>query len=222
MQPIWHRLEAVFKDRYPTLFASLNPSASVEQLEAFENATGLSLPTDVRNSYLLHDGCTGVGGFNEGDLPLLFCGYRWATLSEMLEWWKDFYDFEPYRDSDDSVYSYTEATDPGSWESCAIRPWGSIFPKCWFPIGQFANDRNGAWFIDMLPGPKGYTGQLITQSYGMSSLVVTNSLTAYLNALADSLESDEIAHLKAESEWSTWMWRYKDSGKGFLSPQDGW
>jgi hypothetical protein len=30
MQPVWSRLEAVFQERYPTLFSSLNPPATTE------------------------------------------------------------------------------------------------------------------------------------------------------------------------------------------------
>jgi cell wall assembly regulator SMI1 len=80
MQPVWRRLAAIFKVRYPTLFESLNPPTTVAQLDAFEAATQLLLPTDVRDSYLMHDGCNGVDGIDGGDGPLLFCGYRWSSL----------------------------------------------------------------------------------------------------------------------------------------------
>jgi internalin A len=222
VQPVWSRLEAVFQERYPTLFASLNPPATVEQLDAFEKATLISLPEDVRSSYLLHDGCKGIGGFNEGDGPLLFCGHRWASLNEALDRWQYWYDIAPYDDLlDDSAYFYTEADD--YWAAEAIRPWAQGFPRCWFPIGHRGKDHNSAWFIDMLPGPKGRPGQLITMSMGMSSLVAADSFSAYLHALADSLEKGEVEHSDKGSGWSSgWMWRYIDSGKGFLSPQYGW
>jgi cell wall assembly regulator SMI1 len=180
------------------------------------------LPADVRDSYLLHDGCQGVGGINEGDGALLFCGYRWATLNEALDLWRYFCDIVPYDELEDSAYDFTEVEDPGGWTACEVRPWNH-FPRCWFPIGRLGDDHSGAWFIDMLPGPKGSSGQLIYKSMGMSSLVVTSSLAVYLNALADSLEKREIEHSQSGGGWSAgWMWRYKDSGKGFLSPQYGW
>jgi cell wall assembly regulator SMI1 len=218
MQPVWSRLEAIFKERYPTLFASLNPPATIAQVDAFEEATRLRLPADVRDSYLLHDGCKGIGGFNEGDGPLLFCGYRWSSLSDALDLWRYFYEVVPYEELDDSAYDFLDEPDNG-WD--AVRPWNH-FPRCWFPIGQIGDDHSGAWFIDMLPGPKGSVGQLVKQSMGMSSLVVTASFAEYLHALTESLEKGEIEYRGDGGKWPLWMWRYKDSGKGFLSPQYGW
>lgn len=221
MAPIWRRLETIFQERYPSLFASLNPPATVDQLDAFEKTTRLNLPTDVRDSYLLHDGCTGVGGYGEGDGPLLFCGYRWATLSEARERWQEYYDVDPYDELDDSAYSYTEAELPDCWAADKVRPWNMVFSPRWFPIGRRGNDSHGGWFIDLLPGPKGHHGQLIEKLTGATSLVVTSSFADYLVALADSLERGEIEHLKGDNDWSTSMWRYKASGKGFLSPEFG-
>jgi cell wall assembly regulator SMI1 len=221
MQAVWLRLEAIFEKQYPTLLASLSPPASLEQVEAFERASKLSLPTDVRDSYLLHDGCSGTGN-NEGDVPLLFCGYRWASLTEMLNWWTCTDETEPFNPELDCIYSFTESEDPNGWADCSVRPWDQVFPRCWFPIGHWGDDHSGAWFIDMLPGPKGHTGQLITQSYGASSLVAASSLSEYLHALADGLERGEVVHSVGSGRFSRWMWRYKDSGKGFLSPQYGW
>jgi cell wall assembly regulator SMI1 len=223
MQPVWGRLKSVFQERYPGLLASLNPPASLEQLDAFEKASNLKLPADVRDSYLLHDGCKRVRGPNEEDLPSLFCGYRWASLRAMLDWWTATSATEPFDPKLDCVYSFTEAEDPEGWAACAVRPWDYVFPRCWFPIGQLADDHSGAWFIDMLPGPKGQPGQLIKSSAGMSSLVASRSFSEYLHALADGLEKGEIEHSNKGSGWSSgWMWRYKDSGKGFLSPEFGW
>ena len=221
-QAVWNRLEAIFEKRYPVLFASLSPPASLEQLDAFEEASRLSLPADVRDSYLLHDGCKRTLGPNEEELPSLFCGYRWASLHDMLDWWTATSETEPFNPEVDCVYSFTEAEDPGGWGACAVRPWDYIFPRCWFPIGQLADDRFGAWFIDTLPGPKGHEGQLVHKLTGGSSLVAASSLTEYLHALADGLEKGEIEHSQGKGRWPRWMWRYKDSGRGFLSPQYGW
>lgn len=172
MAPIWRRLETIFQERYPSLFASLNPPATVEQLDAFEKTTRLNLPADVRDSYLLHDGSTGVGGYGEGDGPLLFCGYRWATLSEARERWQEYYDVDPYDELDDSAYSYTEAELPDCWAADKVRPWNMVFSPRWFPIGRRGNDSHGGWFIDLLPGPKGHHGQLIEKLTGATSLVL--------------------------------------------------
>jgi cell wall assembly regulator SMI1 len=222
MQPVWSRLEAIFKQRYPTLFESLNPPATVEQLDAFEAATQLRLPDDVRESYLLHDGCKGTGELDEDEKPALFCRYRWSSLSESLARWQSFQEVVLHGHFDDTSYFYSEAEDPDGWAACEVRPWEVVFPPCWFPIGQLGSDLECGWFIDMLPGPKGSMGQLIYQIMGASSLVVTRSFSNYLHALADSLEKGEIEHSTDGSKWASWMWRYKDTKKGFLSPQFGW
>src|SRR5574341_1528042 len=58
----WERLERWYKKHLPEVFESLRPPATKAQIEAFEKATGLTIPEDWRQSLLIHDGQNGSPG----------------------------------------------------------------------------------------------------------------------------------------------------------------
>ncbi len=52
----WNRLKNWFDVNLPEVVTTLRPGCSPAELVAFEQETRLSLPEDVRQSFLIHDG----------------------------------------------------------------------------------------------------------------------------------------------------------------------
>jgi cell wall assembly regulator SMI1 len=211
IRDLWSRLEAQFEKKHPTLRASLNPPASEQAIEAFEAATQLTLPPDVRDSYLLHDGCKSMsdGGSNESDLPLLFSGFRWSSLAESLERWK--FDAQFYLPEDKYFFD-----DQQQWE--AVRPWCTI-PPCWLPIGRYADDNFFQLFIDNDPGPRGTVGQMVSYMRG-AAYCSGPGFSIYLHRLADALELDKIEFCVSPSK-PRGEWRYIHDGSAFEPFREG-
>lgn len=52
----WQRLERWFKVYAPEIIGSLRPGSTEQQISTVESDSGVRLPDDVRQSYLIHDG----------------------------------------------------------------------------------------------------------------------------------------------------------------------
>ena len=73
----WERLEKWFRAHYPEVMENLTPGASASAIRAFETAIGQTLPEEVRQSYLIHDGLD--RGFFSG---------AFYSLKEALREWR--------------------------------------------------------------------------------------------------------------------------------------
>jgi cell wall assembly regulator SMI1 len=198
MTSVWRRLEEQFSRKYHSVLKSLRSPASLMEINAFEELTGHSLPQDIRESYLIHDGTVPLP--RDSDVPRFFSSYEWCHLERSAEIWTfnaemEYHEFPPY--------SFTEIEDPDGWNACAVRPWEGR-PPTWLPLGQFCDDRAFILYVDVLPGPSGRVGQLVNFQHSSHSLVVP-SLSTYLEGLARSLESDQIRY-----DWEEREWRYLD------------
>jgi cell wall assembly regulator SMI1 len=205
MAIVWQRLEAQLGKKYPTLLELLRPPATVAEIVAFEALSGCPLPTEVRDSYLLHDGSTPLG-HNIGEVtPKLFSSYEWCHLERVAGIWK--YNAE-IEDHEIPPCSFNEE-DVGNWQDCVMRPWEGT-PPTWLPIGQHYDDMVNTLVIDTLPGPKGYIGQVVNCHHAMQSFVAPG-LSIFLETLARGLESDQVSYY-----WEYGGdWRYAD-GRSLL------
>ena len=201
MGEIWPRLEAVFASCCPEFFSVLRPPATETQIGAFEEATGMKLPEDVRGAYLWHDGCvathvaSGLGSTEWHLLP----SHRWCSLDEVLARWR--FDRELDETYESEPYSYTEEEDPSSWGENALRPWQQP-PPSWLAIGQ-VEWMQSSLYLDLAPGPKGHVGQLIDYRAAMTPKLVAPSLHQYLEILALCLEQKAVAYNSAKGSWVT-------------------
>jgi cell wall assembly regulator SMI1 len=81
MKAIWDRIHRWLDANAPTGYGHLRPGASAKAIQAAEQAMGLKLPADVKESYRIHDG--------QGLEPGLIGGEGWRLLSlrEIVESW---------------------------------------------------------------------------------------------------------------------------------------
>ena len=183
MTDLWTRVDRQLQIHAPELAANLQPGVSESALTSFEGRIGQRLPDDVREAYLRHDGCRYTDAY---DRLGLFGNRQWLPLGEVSEVWQS--NREEFDDSD--PYFYEEAS--GHWAHLPVRPWQSPPPQ-WVSIGRVLGEPSMI-HIDLLPGPLGTVGQMVSQNYSsMSSSIFARSLGAYLLYLVEGLESGAIA-----------------------------
>jgi internalin A len=190
MQDILKQLEAQLALQFPDILENLNPPAAPAQIDAFEAATQQKLPDDMRALYLWHDGCTSpeVNLALDADLKryLLIGHCRWCGLNEMLAQWQT--QPEYYQGED---YFFTEEESTTCWQAAVVRPWITP-PDTWLPIGRRWWD---LWaYVDLLPGNKGYVGQIVWRWTQGSEEYVAVSLADYFSKLAEALESRSLTY----------------------------
>lgn len=197
----WERIEAWLDEHFPVLELSLNPGASEEDLAKFEEAVGQSLPPDVRESWLIHDGQArlpivgwpGLGRlpknagliFGATILPLLQQGEESAEGISALDLWKEWAEraMDSDRSDDDGMLIEREA--PGAtYPAEAIQHLRA--DRAWIPLGWFTED--DALGIDLEPGPEGTHGQVISFGKGdCEKCVLAESWGKLLADFADEL-----------------------------------
>jgi cell wall assembly regulator SMI1 len=206
MDDLWERLDRQIALHAPELSASLRGPATHEQVKDAQAAFGIQLPDEVQQAYLWHDGAIDKRLIFEDLGPPLFepfCG--WCSLEAMLALWHA--DRDNYGDElNEDPYFFTEE-DP-SWNERAIRPWTAV-PPSWLCIG-YSGTRSRV-FLDMLPGPRGTTGQLIYSDGEGSVQVLSASLREYLGALADGIEGGRVVFVDGH-------WRLRETGNLFELP----
>jgi internalin A len=119
---------------------SLRAGAQESQLASAEAVLGRSLPPQWRHIYACHDGETGSQG--------VLSGLTWLPLAEMVKQWRAWMELLPEYEDEGEHYS----VPPGFIQECYIQ-------AGWIP---FAHDHSGNHLgIDLAPGPKGQSGQII-------------------------------------------------------------
>jgi cell wall assembly regulator SMI1 len=159
----WARIEAWLGKHLPVVKASLRPGVSPADLAAFEKAVGRPLPEDVRESYRIHDGQSPISGlwcggvvFGYAVCPLLDSTgsmTRKSVLSEWRQWAETREDFKKTPDHLALVQRDCSST-PVEAIHCDYTNPG------WIPL--YSEEGYSASFgVDLDPGPKGVTGQVI-------------------------------------------------------------
>lgn len=173
MKEIWTRLEALAKKAKKPL--GLRKGVSEKTLAAAEKKMKLVLPSDFRASLLLHDGQKGeqeeLFEWMPGCSPL-------ASLEAIVEQWADEVDNIDEDDDDD---------EPAVDEDPRLH--GAIFHAKRIPIAGTPYWDGDNTHIDLFPGPKGTSGQLITFVTECDRVVLGESFSAALTSYADALES---------------------------------
>jgi cell wall assembly regulator SMI1 len=226
MKTLWSRFHDELARQYPEVLPSFNPAATQAQIEELERITGQTLPQDLRESYLIHNGCFsppheeafGITGkpFNIDDVyPSILGSYRWCSLGDVLRMWQRDRELDTCYDESSYPYDYTEEEDPDSWENNAMRPWQHTPPQ-WLPIGLQHHDNS--IYVDMLPGKKGTIGQLIKNFIASPKHLFTVSFKAQLEAITVALEHKALLYNSEHKHWFT-----KERGTvDALSMPNGW
>jgi cell wall assembly regulator SMI1 len=165
-------MERWFAANLPEVIEDLRPPATSDEIRTVERILGVDLPDDVRALYLVHDG-------QWHDTTGVLFGMPLLPIHEVIAHWR----------------SWIDNIDPGTneeaSESCTSDPDGAI--QClytcrrWIPL---SHDHSGNHLgIDLAPGPRGESGQVI--NFGRDEYdkyVLAGSLDDFLSKLADLLD----------------------------------
>ncbi len=178
---IWDRLEAMLQVHAPIFLETFNPPATEQAIAAAEIELGVRFPPDIRTAYLRHDGTT--SNDQNRYTPALFdVGVRWASLSEVVEYWHMKREL-----ADEFRKEYSEGMFPAQaewWGKLAVRPvWWS---EKWIPIGL--SNTAETYYIDLHPATSGVVGQLIVDAAMQEASKKFDSLNSFLETLIDHVE----------------------------------
>jgi cell wall assembly regulator SMI1 len=167
----WQRIERWLAEHLPDVVLDLRPPASAEEIRAAEKILG-ALPDEVRELYRIHDG-------QEGETTGAIFGLPLLPIHQVVGEWR----------------SWIEIIDPGTneelSESCTSDPEDAIqcFYTCrgWIPL---SHDHGGNHFgVDLAPGPRGESGQVINFGRDENDKhVLASSLDDFLLKIGDLLD----------------------------------
>ncbi|KAI5849571.1 hypothetical protein DFP73DRAFT_300623 [Morchella snyderi] len=196
----WSRIDRWCEDNYPELFDQICTPATVNDINELEYSLDCSLPQDLRESLLIHDGQE-RGGTPTG----LIFGAMLLDCEEMLDEWKNWRVVESEYLTQPPPGQKPPVGEAGSSkaESAALgrqellgrqtsQPEGSIQKAYahpgWIPVARDWGGNNIA--VDVAPGPNGTWGQVILfgRDYDCK-YVVAKSWAHFIAMVADDLQS---------------------------------
>lgn len=194
----WTRIDRWCEDNYPELFDQICTPASVNDINELEYSLDCSLPMEVRESLLIHDGQE-RGGTPTG----VIFGSMLLDCEEMLDEWKNWRTVEreyltqpvpgPAHPAGDAGPSKRTSVAFGRQElqsRQSSQPEGAIQKAYvhpgWIPMARDWGGNNIA--VDLAPGPKGVWGQVILfgRDYDCK-YVVAKSWSHFLATVADDM-----------------------------------
>jgi cell wall assembly regulator SMI1 len=207
----WRRIDSWAEDNYPELFDQLCEGATDNDLNDLEHQLDCSLPQDVRQSLMVHDGQE-RGGAPTGIIfasMLLDCEEivqeweQWTRVNNqyLLEHASARPTPRPSAGSSEGSSSQqrpsSSSSNPNEWRQNLLAkqdcvPAGSIQKAYahpgWIPLVRDWGGNNLA--VDLAPGPSGQWGQIILfgRDYD-TKYVVARSWAAFLAVVADDLNS---------------------------------
>ncbi|KEY73373.1 hypothetical protein S7711_01486 [Stachybotrys chartarum IBT 7711] len=211
----WKRIDTWAEDNYPELFDQLCDGATANDLNDLEHQLDCSLPQDVRQSLMVHDGQE-RGGTPTG----IIFGSMLLDCEEIVQEWdtwrrvnhqflldapvakpsapsRAFGGSSSEASSSRQRPSSSSSSNPGEWRQNLLAKQDSVPPHAiqrayahpaWIPLVRDWGGNNLA--VDLAPGPKGQWGQVIMfgRDYD-TKYVVARSWGAFLAVVADDLNS---------------------------------
>ncbi|KAH6892324.1 hypothetical protein B0T10DRAFT_528143 [Thelonectria olida] len=206
----WRRIDSWADENYPELFDQLCEGATNNDLNELEHQLDLSLPQDVRDSLMAHDGQE-RGGMPTGIIfssMLLDCE---EIVQEWENWRKVNHQYllesaarappKPSASSGEASSSKQGAAqgnqNNGAWRQDLMGRQDCVPPNAvqkvyahpgWIPLVRDWGGNNLA--VDLAPGPNGQWGQIILfgRDYD-TKYVVARSWSAFIAVVADDLNS---------------------------------
>jgi internalin A len=174
----------------PPVFHSLRPPASEDQIRAAELAMDLVFPDDLRTAYLRHDGSEcGTNGFSAHPFArsLFVWGCNWCSLEESVAKWQFWVDY--FAEGFDQSFEQVAQHDRNSPDR--------VVRYARWDAKRIAVGLNGsptATYIDLIPGSRGVSGQLIVSDHSDEPWWAAPSFDAYLVELLQLVEAGRIRH----------------------------
>jgi cell wall assembly regulator SMI1 len=213
----WERIDAWAEENYTELWDQLGEGATNNDLNDLEHQLDCSLPQDVRESLMVHD------GQERGGIPTgIIFGSMLMDCEEIVQEWEQWrqvnhqylLDNSPpkpttpskaFGGSSEASSSKQQPPRPsssssggdGEWRQNLLARQGSVPPNSvqkayahsgWIPLVRDWGGNNLA--VDLAPGPNGRWGQIILfgRDYD-TKYVVARSWAAFLAVVADDLNS---------------------------------
>jgi cell wall assembly regulator SMI1 len=187
MNELWNRYESWLEQNVPGALQSLNPGASVEEIEAIQNVLGVKLPEDYIASCMIHNGqnqespsltCWGtllsLGVVNDSSFTTI-CN-EWTILKNVYD--KDWINQPEGEQPNNSV--------KGFW-------W---IPQ-WIPITS--NGGGDGFCLDLAPAESGVRGQVIEFIHDSENRnVEASSFREWFEQLVSGVEE---GHIVYDEEW---------------------
>ncbi|XWX02051.1 hypothetical protein V2A60_010083 [Cordyceps javanica] len=212
VQHSWHRIDSWAEENYFELFDQLGEGCTINDLNDLEHQLDCSLPQDVRDSLMVHDGQE-RGGTPTG---IIFSGMLMDAEEIVQEWetWRRVNEqylldaannrAPPRPSSRDNGESSSgrqrppsSSSNPDAWQENLLQKQDCVPPNSirkayahagWVPLVRDWGGNNLA--VDLAPGPTGRWGQIILfgRDYD-TKYVVARSWGAFLALVADDLNS---------------------------------
>ncbi|CAI6096434.1 hypothetical protein V2G26_003302 [Clonostachys chloroleuca] len=207
----WKRIDAWAEDNYPELFDQVCEGATVNDMNELEHQLDCTLPQDVRESLMIHDGQERGGtptGIIFGSM-LMDCEeivQEWGTWSRVSNQILMDTPTPPTpkafaggsnESSSSRQRPSSRSSNPDEWRQNLLDKQTCVPPNSvqsayahagWIPLVRDWGGNNLA--VDLAPGPKGRWGQIILfgRDYD-TKYVVAKSWSAFLALVADDLNS---------------------------------
>ncbi|QTH40946.1 SMI1/KNR4 family protein [Cohnella sp. LGH] len=182
----------LLRDELPELGHSLNPPASEDELHKAEEELGFSLPTELWELYLTHNG-------EKEDGPGLFFGLPFLPLDGMMAEWRIWADLEEQMEGLESEHYSV----PAGW----IKE--QYINRGWLPISKDWGGNNLG--VDIDPDREGTAGQII--NFGRDEeikYVIARNLSHWLQFIHDTAKAGNYT-VHEEDEYRHWTLG-RDSG----------
>lgn len=210
----WRRIDEWAEEHYPELFDQLCEGATTNDLNDLEHQLDCSLPQDVRQSLMVHDGQE-RGGTPTG----IIFGSMLLDCEEIVQEWETWrrvnsefllatsaprtampskaFGSDEASSSKQRSRPSSQGSNPDEWRQNLLAKQGCVPPNSvqrayahagWIPLVRDWGGNNLA--VDLAPGPGGKWGQIILfgRDYD-TKYVVARSWGAFLAVVADDLNS---------------------------------
>ncbi|WP_188274862.1 SMI1/KNR4 family protein [Streptomyces sp. CBMA152] len=181
MTDAWQRIETWLRAHAPASCASLESGASQEEISSAEGALGVRIPADLKALWVLRDGVRIVRGE-----AFLMDNARLIGIAQVVElhgYWGKNYDFRDDPDEPSDLWDH-------HW-----------IPVCTLEEHNWAN----GLFLDA------GTGELWSWDEHANRQVEYESLTSYLEGMADALEAPGLfGGARPGLEYGALVWRVPD------------
>lgn len=178
----WEDVENWLKTNRPDVFRTLNPGASLVDIERLEAARGYKLPEGVKAFWQRHDGATsraGKGTIPGDDAFLLETGFQLFSLAEIADKWA----------SQIEIYSRLGSEDdaPG-WTPSGVR--NEWWAKGWMPFAY--NGAGDYLLVDLDPAPGGRVGQVLHFWHDLDDMALQNrDFVSWFELVSDKIQGSK-------------------------------
>lgn len=140
MKTIWNRIETWLAANADVVRRGLNPPASHDQIARAEAALGVSFPSDVRETFMIHDGQT-------SNSPGLLDGWEFLSVGRIVDEWN----------------VWKNLLDDGDFNGITSDSTGHTITDWWSPrwVPMTYDGAGNHHCLDLSPGRLGRSGQII-------------------------------------------------------------